>query len=389
MTDIRDESKMDSTPPKYRRIYWDSNPLLKIRWPNISSDFRETAALLKMFDIKSILLESVEKELEAHWLRGVNETRGEAKRKFDNISEIATRVGIETTISLPSRDDLHAAYKKAVETTVSERNLLRRTPALRSAAELFEMAIQHRKPFGEKGKNFQDAVICLAAIDDLLASGESVGVFVSEDGGFDQETLNILAHRVGVELQLFEGIDPLLQDLKKHLMKLAHAEWETNDKQALSAVRENLPSIQEFLTAKLEIPETEGLFSKIISISEIEVTDVTKARTPSPWTMHDGDTVTVTAELELRIHAKVSRTNPWFCPPPRVLKVRGEAKPETTFTTFSHTESEEDLVKTVTVELTAVFKDYRFVELKPVSVSLKEKVALSKLKSFSGIGDGE
>jgi hypothetical protein len=64
------------------------------------------------------------------------------------------------------------------------------------------MAVFQKLPFKEKGRNVQDAVICLAAIDDLASSGEKVGALVSGDEIFSQEVLDGFCKKLNVSLVL-------------------------------------------------------------------------------------------------------------------------------------------------------------------------------------------
>lgn len=369
---------------EYRRVYWDSEPLLKKPrvWPNISFESRQAFVVLAAFKIPAVLLDPVERQLEAHWLREYRQTRDSAKSKFDSLSEMMKQAGLSTeglTTKWTSNEDALEAYRKKVDEVVREHSLLRRAPNLRATAELFDMAIHRHKPFGEEGKNFQDAVIVLTAIDDLLDAGEKVGAFVSQDGDFDQATIDRLASRAGVRLRLFDGVKPLQDELKTHLLKIHLEAWQKNDSVALATVQQNLPSVQAFVRKNIQISENaEGPFAKLTSILDVEVTRVLNVSTPAPINLGEGDEVGLTATVDLRIRAKVRKT-PSIFSPPRIMRVGEEAKQELTFTSFLDAESQEELSKTATIEISAVYKNDRFIDLQPRSVSLESPKLLGRI----------
>src|SRR5882724_10708176 len=208
---------MASSTPRYRRVYWDSEPLSKkpYYFPKVTSEVSAALALLKTFKVSSVLLAPVERQLEARWLTEYRSSRNSSKAKLDNLREFGDQIGLDvgTLPSLPSQADAQVVFRTAVDSIVDKYGITRRSPVLRDTVELFDMAINHQKPFGLEGKNFQDTVILLAAIDDLRDSGLGVGVFVSADGDFDQETVNRLATPAGVELRLFGGAEALLEDI--------------------------------------------------------------------------------------------------------------------------------------------------------------------------------
>jgi hypothetical protein len=135
------------------------------------------------------------------------------------------------------------------------------------------------------------------------------------------------------------------------------------------AVRTNLPRIEDYIAAELEIPVN----GAVESISGLKVVDVEKVQVPDPQSFSDDDRVTITAKLLLRIAAKVRRYSSVFAPR-QVLKVGEEAKAEITYRSIStSTLAEEELVKAVNVELKATYREEHFVELEPMSVSLSNE----------------
>jgi hypothetical protein len=359
------------TPP-YRRIYFDSNLMIRANWPSLGQTIQNAFALASFFSTASVLLDAVEKELEAHWKRDYRKTFHEAVGKVAGLKKLGDQIGIEVPSQLPGESDVHEAYRATVEQLVAEHGLVRAAPPLRHTAELFDMAIRHAKPFKEKGKNFQDAVICLAAIDDLAALPGKRGALVSRDDIFDQNTVDAFCKPLGVDLKLFVNEDLLIADLRSFVTASMSYEWGEEEKLAMTAVRENQSRLEAFIAENLEISPRLGFLDRIISISRIDIEEVTKVETPVPWTIPTDETVAVkiTATIQLGIHARVRRhqTSPELMPNIRVGKApvgnEGVFRPRRT------EEREEVLKRTVTVEMRATRENGTYTGLEPTSLAL-------------------
>lgn len=77
---------MAEISPPYRRIYFDSNILLRPQWPLVSQTIVSTISILKDFQIPAILLEPVERELTAHFLRELTATATKAKSQAEALA---------------------------------------------------------------------------------------------------------------------------------------------------------------------------------------------------------------------------------------------------------------------------------------------------------------
>jgi PIN domain len=276
---------MPEISPPYDRVYFDSNILLRLHWPRVNQTLLNAMSILKDFRIPAILLDAVEKELRAHFLRVLAAAKTETENKARAVANICESVGVRPpSIPLPSIPKIEAAYNKTSAKAIRQLGLLKRAPPLREAKELFEMAIQRTKPFQEKGKNFQDAVICLTAIDDLVSSSDNKASFVSSDGIFEQSVLDQLCEAHAVKLILFGSLQSLTDDLRKHLDEQQEKEWSDDEKLAEQAVAAELHTIQKFVEANLEIPAKTGLFRtrQILKINRIEIAEITRVETPSP-----------------------------------------------------------------------------------------------------------
>lgn len=356
--------------PKYTRIYFDSNLMIKAKWPSLGQTIRNVFELVSLFDTTCVLLDSVERELRAHWERDYRKTQSEAAARVENLRRLGDQVGIIVPSQLPQESDVHQAYLATVEHLVQDRPLVRAAPPLRCTAELFEMAIHHVKPFKEKGRNFQDAVICLAAIDDLASLPEKNGAFVSRDDIFDQETLDVFCKPIGVDLKLFHDEDALIGDLRSFVTASMTHEWTEEEDLAKVAFEANHGKLEAFIAENLEIPQRPGLGEWIISISRIEILKVSGVETPVPWKLPRDQPVTITATIQLGIHATVRRQR---TAPERPYKIKVGKEPvrnEGSFQPFRIEEVEELLERPCSLEMRATRTADAYIDLEPVAVSL-------------------
>jgi PIN domain len=360
----------------YDRVYFDSNVFLRLQWPRVNQTLLNAMSILKDFRIPAILLDSVEKELRAHFLRVLAAAKTETGNKARAVASICKSIGVRApSISLPSIPKIETAYNKTSAKAIRQLGLLKRAPPLREAKQLFEMAIQRAKPFQERGKNFQDAVICLTAIDDLVSSSDKTAAFVSGDGIFEQSVLDELCEAHGVRLIFFGSLQALTDDLRKHLDEQQAKEWSDDEKFAEQAVRGELPTIQKFLEANLEIPTRMGLFRRrqILKINRIEIAKIARIETPSPAHRTPGLPITITAQLEINIHATV-RMPRASSSLTETLKM-GESRPKLADRIAGmYIDDDEILSRQVTVELEAVREGdkYGHVGLRSASLGASE-----------------
>jgi predicted nucleic acid-binding protein len=362
---------MSEMSAPYRRIYFDSNLLIKANWPRLSQTMRTALNTASHLSIPVVLLQSVERELKAHCLRNLFQTRADMIRNAEALSSLCKPFGTKVSMSLPSEDRLQDVYEKAVDENVIEFNLLRSSPTLRLTEELFEMAIQKKKPFGDKGRNFQDAVICLAAIDDLVSSLGQVGALVSRDNIFEQQVLDDLCQSQGVTMSLFKSEVALNDDMRTFLKQQAAREWLDDEELARGAVNENLPVLQKFIDANLEVPARVGFTNRILSINRIDLVKISRVETPSPWDRPPGEPVTITAQILIHLHATVRRPSSSSLQT-EVLKVGLSPRPTLASRIAAplYTEREEVLERTVNVELKARLNEGRYVNLEPLAVAI-------------------
>lgn len=357
----------------FRKIYFDSNALIGAGWPNASTSLQNVSLLARLFKLRPILLDVVERELEAHCLRDLEATKSKTLGRFNNLQELGKKIGLELTISIPESAEINKAYQRTVDTLVGKLSLSREKATLRSVFELFEMAIRQVKPFQQKGAGFQDAVISLASIDHLAQSGEKTGAFVSRDNVFSEDVLKALAAPIGVQMLLYQDLEELLNALSGELEANLRGWWRKDEQKAAEAVGASMPTIASFIEESLEVPQYQFFIGEILRINKIEPTGVGSARTPAPWQREQGKTFSFSCDTPIKIHAIIRRPS-LPLPDPRMVKLGSEPRPRMGAISAALAELGEEPQETTlnrTVGLEILAKDGQYENLEPASLKLK------------------
>lgn len=314
--------------PDYSVIYPDSNSLIKEGWPNVSTTLGNLLNLVGRMKLRFVLLDSVEQELEAHYLREFEERKRETEAKAEKLARLVACVGLGVDLKFREVGEAEHLYKGYVEQFAERAGIERVAVASRDVAELFGMAIRRERPFKEKGSGFQDTVICLAAIDHLAASGQKIGAFVTRDGVFDKATVEELAQRKGVSLRLFDNVDTIFasafeeytEQLANERVAEVRADWE----RAKEAVEKHISTVEQFVADQLEIQEY-SYGDRVLEVRGIKILKVYDARTPLEQT-GDG-AISISAELEVELKMVVEPGILSRMSPPKRLKLGAVVEP--------------------------------------------------------------
>lgn len=357
--------------PPFTAVYPDSNILIKAGWPEVSTELKNVLSLARVLKLDVFLLEPVEAELEAHWTRDLRKTQMEAAGKTENLSQVLADVGLSAELKFPDDKEVLARYRAKVEEVIGL-GMQRVLGLTGNLGELFEMAIQQAKPFKEKGKGFQDAVILLTAANHLAKSKHKAGALVSRDDVFTQETVRRVAEAKGTSLFFYENLDAVYKLLLGEIAEKLKGFWEQDRKAAIAASTANLPAIEEFIVRNLEIPER-ILFTEIIRLDKVEAVAVTKAETPLPFERSKEEPFKFSIDVAVRLHVVMRRgPSPW--PETRALRVGEQPSPRSAvfeaLTALQRVPEEGILERTVEVVLTAP-ADADYPRAEPLSVKLK------------------
>ena len=125
-------------------------PTFFTSWPGEPPALADLLSTASIFNIPVYLLEAVEIELEAHWIRDM-------RSSFDKLNsamgKLPTPLRPLSLLQMPSDTDAIGHYKTAA-------NKMKNTLGLRNAGfpetslkDVFQMAINHEHPFAAEGKN--------------------------------------------------------------------------------------------------------------------------------------------------------------------------------------------------------------------------------------------
>jgi hypothetical protein len=377
--------------PPFKTLYIDSSIFIAAGWPDISAQLRGVLSLSRILKVNVVMLQPVERELEAHWMRDCNKTMLKLQSISENANTLLGKVSQGTELRVPTREEIRAAYQKRVEEIISL-GLERGEVEPRAMSEVFGMAIWHEKPFQDEGKGFQDAVICLGAIDHFAqslqkhtTSGSGKGfegirrspadeslAFVARDGDFEEETLIRFARAKGVNLILYRSLDDVDDILTGQLEDAVQRIWAEDRGVAADAVRREKDRLEAFINKNLEIPQQSAFLGEILRVNKVSLQEVLATHTPMPVTR--AKPFNFSADIKVFVHAIVKQNAfPWPTPSPK-LKVGEE--PAAVVSPFFATRplanmepNDQVLERTVEIELRA--DDQGYTRIEPISVKLK------------------
>jgi hypothetical protein len=358
--------------PDYSIIYPDSNVLIKEGWPNISTALANLLNLTRDMKLRFVLLDLVEQELEAHFLREFITRTKEAEKRVEKTSSLVGLVGLEVGVVWPGIKDVRKSYRSFVDDITKHAGIERVKVPPRDISELFGMAIHHTRPFKEKGSGFQDAVICLAAIDHLAASGQRVGALLTRDGVCDAGTLSALAEPKGVSLLVFENVEaisaPTFDEYIKQATAKRIAEVNADWDRARRVLESEIPTLEKFVSEQLELPEY-SFGGTILEIVGIKILNVREVRTPYD---QEGDgPISISAELEVEVKVILKPSLLWQTFLHRRVKLGHVADPKDALQSWAGEPREETHISTVSMELKSKRVGKEYTEIEPVSVSSK------------------
>lgn len=174
-----------SIPADLDTIFLDTN-VLDRSWPSLSNEIRRIARAANDLNISVHIPEVVRRELDHHWRTSLDAL----PTKLDQIRyEYARIVGDGwPSVKVPTSAEAHSTYLRAIEETLKGHNIVEHPDLPNvSCSELLDYAIQRDIAFEEEGKNFQDSLIVLSAVEHMIATSKVAGVIVSNDGVFERK----------------------------------------------------------------------------------------------------------------------------------------------------------------------------------------------------------
>ena len=306
-------------------IYFDSNVLIASNWPKLSAVLENLLLLARIFKIDLFLPRAVEEELEAHWIRILDDKLAKVERSIRQLTEYTSNASVEDVdLVLPDRSRALEDYRQQVN-NLKEKWAIHTAPLTqRDIAEIFTMSVCHHPPFKEKDVGFRDTVIYLSVIDHLVKAPGHIGAFVSQDGIFSKPKVLELAKTAGASIEIYTNIEEVYKELDSRLEDAVKRAWDRDRKQAENALMARISEIQDFVSENFELSENEiGFGARVIAVRGLKVQGVRNVQTPPLLDRKEGEAVRISFEIEMAVTLDVERL---FVPqPPSRLKVGQEA----------------------------------------------------------------
>lgn len=248
-------------------IFPDTNVFLP-SWPAEPSGLANLLSTAGIFNIPVYLLETVELELEAHWIRDMRSSLEKIKSAMRKLPSPLQTV---SSLQLPSDADAIGLYKTAAAEMKAALGLRGARFPETSLKDVFQMAINHEHPFAAEGKNFQDAVILQSVIEFSKRANLLRVAFVSKNhSDFDSDKVKKRAAADGIDLQYFQDLDALHDSLWPLLSELFREAWRKDNELAKAGISDNSPALEEFLRSQL-------VHSGDVHLSLLNIEDVSVA----------------------------------------------------------------------------------------------------------------
>jgi hypothetical protein len=289
----------------FTRIYIDSNILIASNWPKLSAAVENFLDLALVLNVKVLLPEAVEVELEEHWLRNLDKKYAGVDRSIKDFeNHLGEPEPNAIKLVLPDKDKSLEGYRRRVLEVKDGWGLESIPIATRAISELLRMAARQDAPFKEEGAGFQDTVIYLSVIDDLKQKSDCVGAFISQDAMFrnKKDALITLARSSGVDLEIYHSLQEIVVPLKERLRAEMIKDWGERNSRVEQALKAKLPDVEKFVSQNLELVDGDlGLGVKVLDFKNLKVVELKNVRTPVVRKEKEPEKLSFELELELDV----------------------------------------------------------------------------------------
>jgi len=153
---------VNTTPPDYNSIYFDSNELLSNGWPDSSVKLSNLLYVGHGWGIQPFIPEAVLNETESRWWRTVEakaSSLNSAKKEFERL---ARPIECDINIRHTNLDDLRTRYQAYRKQTLKNYGIKVVPYPDRPAEFFFQRATRYLMPFEKEGegKGFQTRSFC-------------------------------------------------------------------------------------------------------------------------------------------------------------------------------------------------------------------------------------
>jgi hypothetical protein len=279
-------SPLNSKPPDFTAIYFDTNALLGTGWPDPSVLLHNVLVIGRWWGIQVFLPEPVMKEAEEHWLRKVKEAIARGESAANELQRVAKPAVCDARTEHPSIVLLHERYGAKRDEVVTEYAVAISPFTKRSVGDIFELATKYVEPFeyDKKGKGFQDAVILASILEHLVTQPDLKAVFITKDEAFRRSKYqDFVADFDHSRLRIID-LDTVYDELfHPYFDETVLKPWEEERQNALAAAKVAVPELKNFLTAHLsESMLKPGWFAPVVKLLSVDEVRVSSVDTPIP-----------------------------------------------------------------------------------------------------------
>lgn len=290
-------------------IFFDSEPLIGSKWPNISVALRSVLRLSRHFQVRLFLPTATEMELEEHWYRDFALLSSAVSNSSTKLNRTLRYVDFQAPApEVPDEAVARRQYRTTVQRIKEEWGFETVPLTTRGLEEIFSMAIQHAPPFKQEGAGFQDTVIYMSVIDHLRQNG-GAAAFLSNDAIFKKyrESILQLAEEGGVRLRLYRTVGELEKEFEQELSEEIGNALEQDRNRVTEILKARLPQIEDFIVKNVEIPKAHPFVGDLAQLERIEPLDVEYVFTPY---RNNDEPVNVSFQVPIKAHVLLD-TSPY------------------------------------------------------------------------------
>ena len=258
--------------PQINRIFLDTNALRQT-WPRLSVKVQNIFTAARKLSVAIELPDPVVIELDRHWREHTENERRNTEQSLRNFGSL---VGAETLHDcIPEWDVIVNGYKAMCDRLRGNWKIAITPMPTVSLNDIFHQATERELVFGEKGVNFQDAIIFHSIVERLATIPDQHGAFITADGVFwkEQEKLQKYLRQRRVSLD-FLKLPEAEEQLTKRLGAAEVARYEHHKMLAKAAMNAFLPELGHTLDKRHDPPLMEEVALRNFHLDEVVDVDV-------------------------------------------------------------------------------------------------------------------
>ena len=280
---------VNTTPPDYNSIYFDSNELLSNGWPDLSVKLSNLLYVGRGWGIQPFIPEAVLDETESHWWRAVEARTSSLDSAKKEIERLARPIECYVNIEQTNLEELRSRYQLYREQTLEDYGIKVVPYPDRRVEFFFQRATRYLMPFEKQGegKGFQDAVILQSVLEHLQANPELRGVLLTKDGGMKQSRIREFLPEFDTTRLRIIALDEAWDNLFHfNFDQKVIQPWAEERKNALIAAQSLVSLWKEFLLTHLTESMLRaggfGVSATVVKLISVDSVEVAYVDTPIP-----------------------------------------------------------------------------------------------------------